>query len=115
MAVDKRYVVLVTSQDLGRGDDELGGALAIKFLQELAGAATQPEKIFFLNSGVWLLTAESPALTHLRKLEAAGVELRACGTCLEWFELTQSIAVGKPTNMAAIVAELAAAKKVVTP
>jgi selenium metabolism protein YedF len=114
MAVDKGYVVLVTSQDLGRGDDELGGALTIKFLQELAGAAAQPEKILFLNSGVWLLAGESPALPHLRKLEEAGVELRACGTCLEWFELTKSLAAGKPTNMPAIVADLAAAKKVVT-
>jgi intracellular sulfur oxidation DsrE/DsrF family protein len=70
--------------------------------------------MLLLNSGVKLLTAGSPALLHLRKLEAAGIELRACGTCLEWFDLTDRIVVGKPTNMAAIVAELGAAKKVVS-
>ncbi|MFZ1946802.1 MAG: sulfurtransferase-like selenium metabolism protein YedF, partial [bacterium] len=102
------------SQDLGRGDDELGGGLAIKFLTELAAAATQPEKVLFLNSGVWLLTEKSAALPHLKKLEEAGVELRACGTCLEWFQLADSIVVGRQTNMAAILADLAAAKKVVT-
>ena len=114
MAIAKGFIVLVTSQNLGRGDDDLGGALTIKFLQEMVGAGTLPGKMLFLNSGVQLLTAESPALPHLRKLEAAGVEIRACGTCLEWFELTERISVGKPTNMAAIVAELGAAEKMVS-
>lgn len=115
MAIDSGFVILVTADSLGRDDAELGEALTIKFLQELAGAAIMPAKMLFLNSGVKLVIDNSPALPHLRNLEAAGVEIRACGTCLEWFDVTKHVAVGKPTNMAAIVAELGAAKKVVSP
>jgi selenium metabolism protein YedF len=114
MATDKGFAILVTSESLGRDDVELGEALAIKFLQELGGAAVMPEKMLFLNSGVKLVAHDSPALPHLRTIEAAGVEIRACATCLEWFGLAERVAVGKPTNMTAIVAELAAAKKVVS-
>lgn len=114
MAVDKGFVVLVTSESLGRDDVELGEALIIKFLQELAGAAVVPEKMLFLNSGVNLVVDDSPALPHLRRIEAAGVEVLACGTCLEWFGLTERVTVGKPTTMVRIVAELGAAKKAVS-
>jgi selenium metabolism protein YedF len=114
MAISKGLVTLVTSESLGMGDFDLGEALAIKFLQELVGAAVLPEKMLFLNSGVRLVTEGSPALPHLRKLEAAGVEIRACGTCLEWFGLTERVVVGKSTNMAGIVGEITAATKVVS-
>jgi selenium metabolism protein YedF len=114
MATDKGFLILVTSESLGRDDVELGEALAIKFLQELGGAEVKPEKMLFLNSGVKLVADDSPALTHLRAIEAAGVEVRACGTCLEWFGLTQRVAVGKATTMVDIVRELGAARKVVS-
>jgi selenium metabolism protein YedF len=112
MAIDSGFVVLITSDSLGTREAELGEALMIKFLQEAAGAAILPAKMLFLNAGVTLLAGDSAALPHLRKLEEAGVELRACGTCLEWFDLTDRIVVGKATNMAAIVTELGAAGKV---
>jgi selenium metabolism protein YedF len=114
MAVDKGFVILVTSESLGRDDVELGEALAIKFLQELSGCEVKPEKMLFLNSGVKLVADGSPALTHLRAIEAAGVEVRACGTCLEWFGLTDRVAVGKSTTMVNIVRELGAGSKVVS-
>lgn len=114
MTTDSGFVLLISSESLGRDDAELGEALTVKFLQELAGAAVMPAKMLFVNSGVKLVTYDSPALLHLRKIEAAGVEMLSCGTCLEWFDLGDRVAVGRPTNMAAIVAELAAAKKVLS-
>ena len=114
MAIDGGFLILVTSESLGRDDVELGEALAIKFLQELSGCEVKPEKMLFLNSGVKLVAEGSPALPHLLAIEEAGVEVRACGTCLEWFGLTDRVAVGKPTNMAAVVGELGAASKVVS-
>jgi intracellular sulfur oxidation DsrE/DsrF family protein len=93
---------------------ELGEALMIKFLTELTGAAVLPGKMLLLNFGVKLAVEGSPALPHLRRLAEAGVEIRACGTCLEWFGIAERLAVGKPTNMTGIVAELGAARKVVT-
>jgi intracellular sulfur oxidation DsrE/DsrF family protein len=41
----------------------------------------------------------SKVLEYLKRLEEQGVELLACTTCLEHFELTDKLAVGKPTNM----------------
>ena len=114
MATDRGFLILVTSESLGRDDVELGEALAIKLLQELGGAEAKPEKMLFLNSGVKLVAEGSPALTHLRRLEAAGVEIKACGTCLEWFGLTDRMAVGKATTMVDIVRELGGARKVVS-
>jgi len=41
----------------------------------------------------------SQVLEHLKRLEEQGVELLACTTCLEYFELMDKLAVGKPTTM----------------
>jgi selenium metabolism protein YedF len=114
MAVEKGLVLLVTSNRLGNGDDDLGEALIFKFLNELAGTAVVPERIIFLNSGVKLVADDSPAVQQLKKLEAAGVELLACGTCVEWFDLGERLAVGKQTTMTSVVAQVTAATKVVS-
>jgi len=114
MAIQKGLVMLVGANRLGAGDDELGEALIFKFLNELAGAQVMPERMLFLNSGVKLVADDSPALPQLRKLEAAGVEILACGTCVDWFDLGKRLAVGKQTNMTAIVAHLVASLRVVS-
>jgi len=114
MAIEKGSVVLVTSNRLGAGDDDLGEALIFKFLTELAGAAVVPERIIFLNSGVKLVADDSPAIQQLKKLEAAGVEILACGTCVEWFELGERLAAGKQTNMTSVVAQVTTATKLLS-
>jgi selenium metabolism protein YedF len=113
VAIERGLVLLITSNRLGEGDDELGEALILKLLNELAATASLPEKIFLLNSGVKLVADDSPALLPLRKLEAAGVEIAACGTCVEWFNLGNRLAVGKQTNMTSVVACATAAAKVI--
>jgi intracellular sulfur oxidation DsrE/DsrF family protein len=56
--------------------------------------------MIFLNSGVHLVCEGSSFLGHVRKLEEQGVEMLACTTCLEYFDLTDKLLVGKPTTMA---------------
>jgi selenium metabolism protein YedF len=90
---------LIQSEGLGRGDDELGKILMINFLRLLAESPEKPAAMIFWNTGVPLVCEGSWALAHLRDLEAKGVEILACGTCLEFFELTDKLAVGKPTDM----------------
>jgi intracellular sulfur oxidation DsrE/DsrF family protein len=60
----------------------------------------------FWNSGVKLACEGSWALVHLRKLEEQGVEILACSTCLEYFDLTDKLKVGQPTNMVKSIATL---------
>jgi selenium metabolism protein YedF len=114
MATERGLLLLVTSNRLGTGDDDLGEALVFKFLNELASTALMPERIIFLNSGVKLVADDSPAVPQLKRLEAAGVELLACGTCVEWFDLGERLAVGRQTDMTSVVAQVTTASKVVS-
>jgi selenium metabolism protein YedF len=91
--------ILIQSDVLGRGDDELGMMLMSNFLRLLGESKDKPRSLLFLNTGVKLLCEGSWALGHLKELEEQGVEILACTTCLEHFELTDKLKVGKPTNM----------------
>jgi selenium metabolism protein YedF len=91
--------ILIQSEVLGRGNDELGMELMSKFLDLLNDSPDKPAALVFWNTGVKLVAEGSWALAHLKKLEKQGVEILACSTCLDFFELTDKIKVGKPTNM----------------
>jgi selenium metabolism protein YedF len=93
-------VLLIQSEGLGRGDDRLGMILMANFLRLLGESPLKPAKIIFWNAGVKLLCEGSPVLDHIQRLEQQGVELAACTTCLEYFDLTEKIKAGKPTTMA---------------
>jgi selenium metabolism protein YedF len=91
--------ILITSEVLGRGNDELGMTLMSKFLGTLVENKEKPARLVFWNTGVKLVAEGSWALEHLKKLEHQGVEILACGTCLDFFELTNKQKAGKPTSM----------------
>jgi selenium metabolism protein YedF len=90
---------LIQSEGLGRGDEQLGSMLMANFLRLLGENQDKPSSMIFWNAGVRLLCQGSQVLEHLKRLEEQGVEVLACTTCLEHFELTDKLAVGKPTNM----------------
>jgi selenium metabolism protein YedF len=92
-------VILIQSEVLGRGDDQLGTLLMANFLRLLGESQEKPATLVFWNTGVRLVCEGSWALEHLKKLEGQGVEILACTTCLEYFELTDKLKVGKPTTM----------------
>ena len=92
-------VILIQSECLGRGDDELGRLLMANFLRLLGESQDKPATLIFTNAGVRLVCEGSRALEHLKGLEKQGVEILACTTCLEFFDLTDKLKVGKPTTM----------------
>ena len=92
-------IFLIQSEGLGRGDEQVGSILLINFLRFLGESQDKPSGMIFWNTGVRLLCQGSKLLEPLKRLEKQGVELLACTTCLEYFELTDELAVGKPTNM----------------
>ncbi len=106
-------VVLVASDRLGRGDDELGGILMRSFLHTLNEVEPLPDTMIFLNAGVKLTVDDSLVLEDLRDLKGKGVEILACGTCLGHFGLKERIAVGQISNMYSIAEALLGAGKVV--
>ena len=106
-------VVIINGPLMGRGDEELGGKILGSFLNKL-GFWKAAEKVIFYNEGVRLLAEGSPYLANLTLLEEGGVELLACGTCLEYFQLREKIKVGRVSSMDEIVNTIAQADKVVT-
>ena len=92
-------VFLVQSEGLGRGEDKLGVMLMANFLRLLGDGKDKPSTLVFWNTGVRLVCEDSPVLDHLKRLEEQGIEILACTTCLEYFDLIDKLKIGKPTTM----------------
>jgi selenium metabolism protein YedF len=111
----KGYAVAVTSEYMGQGDDNLGRILIKSFFVALSVMDEPPSVIVFYNSGVKLACGDSEVIGLLQELEKKGSEIILCGTCIDYFGLASSIAVGKTGDMYQILMKLAAAGKVLRP
>lgn len=109
------YVIVVSAQFAGSGDDTLGGALMKSFIYTVTEAEQLPSSMIFYNGGVKLTTEGSAVLEDLKKLQAAGVEILSCGTCLNFYGLTEKLAVGSVTNMYVIFEKQQKASKIIRP
>lgn len=96
-------VFAITSDKMGRGEDELGSILIRAFFHTLAEHKVHPHTIIFYNSGVKLTVKDSPVLEDIKKLEEKGVKILICGTCTNYFGITNEVAVGTISNMYDIV------------
>jgi selenium metabolism protein YedF len=95
----KDKVFVISSEGMGKGDEQLGKLLMANFLRLLGESQDKPTSLIFLNSGVRLLCESSGVLAHVSKLEEQGIEILACTTCLEYFDLEDKLKLGKPTTM----------------
>jgi selenium metabolism protein YedF len=112
-------VVVVSSDKMGEGDEELGRSLLKAFFAALAEADTTPAAIIFYNSGVRIPTGASPTgasplLTDLALLKEAGADILSCGACLKYYGLTEEVKIGRISNMFEIVS-LMMANRVIKP
>lgn len=106
-------VILITSEQLGTGDEKFGEGLMISFIKTLGEADSRPARIIFANSGVRLATEGSEVLETLQRLEQEGVQILSCGTCLEFYNLADKLRVGIVTNSYEVVDSLLSAGKVI--
>lgn len=90
--------MMITCDKIGN-NDELGKILIEGFINTLPSATNKPRLIMFLNEGVRLTTEGSPVLQSLARLIEAGVEIRSCGTCLDYYGLKDKLQAGIITNM----------------
>lgn len=111
----KNVVVAINSAKMGVGHDELGGVLIKGFIFALTQMDELPSAILFYNGGATLTTEGSTSLEDLKNLEAQGVEILTCGTCLNYYGLGDKLRVGEVTNMYSIVEKLTTADLVVKP
>ena len=109
------FLVAVDTEVMGRGSDELGRTLMKGFLFAVSQLPQLPRTMLFYNGGARLTTEGSASLEDLKNMEAQGVEILTCGTCLNHYGLAERLAVGSVTNMYTIVEKLAGAGKVVKP
>ncbi|MBQ8238724.1 MAG: sulfurtransferase-like selenium metabolism protein YedF [Oscillospiraceae bacterium] len=111
----KNTVVVISSKAMGHGGDELGTALMKGFIYALGQQDTLPDTILFYNGGATIPVEGSVSLEDLKAMEAQGVEILTCGTCLNFYGLTEKLAVGQVTNMYTIVEKMTGADLIVKP
>jgi selenium metabolism protein YedF len=104
---------MVAADRMGRGDDELGGKLMINFIKTLKEMGDELWRLVFVNSGVKLTIDGAGTLEDLKDLEANGLTILVCGTCLDHFKLLEKKQVGQTTNMLDIVTAMQLADKVI--
>ncbi len=108
-------IVVVSSDRMGSGNDELGKVLIKGFIYAVTQLDTLPKKMLFYNGGATLTVEGSDSLEDLKSLEAQGVEILTCGTCLDYYQIKDKLAVGGVTNMYSIVESMAEAGKIIRP
>ncbi len=111
--VGGKVAVLIASEGIGAGSDELGGKLMLNFLATLPELGGSLWRIILVNGGVRLATTGHPGLEKLQALAAKGVSVLVCGTCLTFFDLMAAKQVGETTNMLDVVTSLQLADKVI--
>ena len=109
------YIVVVNSPYMGVGDEAFGRSLLKTFLYTLTEQDVLPQCVVFYNGGVPLVAEGSESLEDLQKLAQMGVPIYACGACLNFYGLTDKIAVGEITNMYRIVELMRTAERIVKP
>ena len=108
------WAVFVGRDIIGDGDRELGTNLMRMFFYTLAQGEDKPGAVLFMNAGVKLPTLDEQVVEHLKALSAVGVEILVCGTCLNFYGLTDQLQVGTVSNMYDIVTRMQRAAKVVS-
>jgi selenium metabolism protein YedF len=111
--LDQKVTVFITSDAIGRGDEELGAKLMANFLGTLPELGEELWRMVLVNAGVKLAAEGSPVLDKLQALAGAGVTILVCGTCLSHYGLLEKKAVGDTTNMLDVVTSLQLASKVI--
>ncbi len=111
---ETRTVVVLSSDVMGRGEDELGRILMKAFLNTLAENDSPPWRVVLFNRGVLLAVEGAEGVEALSNLQCMGVEILVCGTCLDYFKQKERVAVGTVSNMYDILTTMLSATNSVT-
>ena len=111
--VSGSMLLLIASNGLGRGEEELGDILMRSFIHTLGEVTPKPNRIIFISSGVKLVTKGSEVIDDLHALKNQGIEILACGTCLGYYNLKEAVEVGQISNMYDITSALLQAGKII--
>lgn len=110
-----KTVVILSSDTMGSGDDELGRILMKGFVFALTQLDELPDTVLLYNTGARLSAREAVTVNDLLALEKAGVKVMTCGTCLNHFGIADQLGVGEVTNMYSIASEMRSAGQILRP
>lgn len=112
---EESTIIVLSSDHMGEGNEQLGKTLMKGFIYALTELEKLPEKIILYNGGAKLSVEGSDSLEDLKLLEGQGVEILTCGTCLNFYEISDKLSVGSVTNMYAIAEMMTNASKIIKP
>ena len=96
----KKTALYLNEERAGSGD--VGVSLLAKFLGALLqvdNKDNKPEYVICVNNAVKMTTNRAhPSFKPLKDLEAAGVKILSCGSCLEAYKLVSDLSVGEMSN-----------------
>ncbi|NOX32739.1 MAG: sulfurtransferase-like selenium metabolism protein YedF [Deltaproteobacteria bacterium] len=110
---NQKILLMISSEQIGKGDDELGRKLMVNFVRTLKEMGKDLWRIVFVNHGVKLSAKNSAILEELKDLKQSGIDILVCGACLTHLGLMEEKKVGETTNMLDIVTSMQLADKVI--
>jgi len=111
---DGYKALFVTRDTIGEGERILGEKLMGAWCHHLSQSESVPSVICFMNNGIRLCLEGHVCTEHLASLQQAGVRLLVCGTCLDFYNAADNLAVGERSSMPEIQQVLLEADSVVT-
>lgn len=110
---NQKILLIISSMEMGNGDDELGQKLMINFIKTLKEMGEDLWRIVFINHGVKFTIKNSVIIEELQSLEQSGVDILVCGACLTHLGLLKEKQIGETTNMLDVVTSMQLADKVI--
>ncbi len=110
---EKRIMIMITTDRMGYGDEALGRRLVANFINTLNEMGSDLWRLVLVNNGVRLAVEGSGVLESIQKLEADGVGVLVCGTCLDHYGLLEQKRAGETTNMLDIVTSMQISDQVI--
>ena len=108
------YAVFFNKDSIGTNESELGLNLAKMAVFTLSESDNIPSYILFMNEGVKLVTGVEPQIVeNLNTLIEKGTQVLVCGTCLNYYELSDKLQVGTVSNMYDILGAMQEVSKVI--
>ena len=109
----QKILLIISSEKMGKGNDELGQSLMINFIKTLNKMGDDLWRIIFINHGVKFSITDSLIFEELSLLEKSGIDILVCGACLNHLGLLDKKEVGQTTDMLNIVTSMQLADKVI--
>ncbi len=95
----KKRAMFIQSDSIGP-DEGLGKKLMKAFLENMVELEDNelPERVIFVNRGVFITCCWNDTIEKLSDLEKRGVDIFSCGACLDYFKIADKLKIGKVGN-----------------